>query len=642
MEFQSKKGSPKHLGVHQLDTGINFAICSSCASHISLCLFSEGSDAPFYEAALNRSGDIWHLHLSGLPERFEYAYRIQSAAYPQGQLVCDPYAKALNTAHIWGVPQTSFHSGMLRGRHFPVPPFDWQGDQKPNIPLEELIIYEMHVRAFTQDPSSLTKHPGTYKGVIEKIPYLKSLGVNAVELLPIHEFNECEYDKPHPVKKSQLCNFWGYSTVNFFTPMQRYATHEGWEAPILEFKEMVKAFHEAGMEVILDVVYNHTAEGNEHGPVQSFRGIDASAYYMLTDQGEYMNYSGCGNTVNCNHPTTQALIVDSLRYWVEEMHVDGFRFDLASILTRGPDGAPLDTPPVVHAITHDPILSKVKLIAEAWDCGGLYQVGSFPGEGIWAEWNGAYRDTIRRFIKGADGQAEVFADALLGSHSIYHNYSSPAYSINFVTAHDGFSMRDLVTYNEKHNFENGEDNRDGNDHNDSWNCGEEGPSTNPEVLELRERQLRNLAIAQFLSLGTPMMLMGDEYGHTRMGNNNVWCQDSALNWFQWNDAKENTELRNFFTTLIQIRKEHPVFKRDSFLSEADIEWLFHPTPEVQTIAYILKGLPPLLIAFNASKRPAIIDLPPNSEWKCLIETAKIQVLKDKVVLEPYSALVATS
>ena len=517
----------------------------------------------------------------------------------------------------------------------------------------------MHVRGFTQDPSSNVVDRGTFLGIIEKIPYLKSLGINAVELMPIHEFNENDNSNRDPTTNETLCNYWGYSTVNFFSPMSRYGT--GKKSALHEFKTLVKALHAHGIEVILDVVYNHTAEGNGEGSIISFKGLENSVYYMLGPNGEYYNFSGCGNTLNCNNPLVRELIRDSLRYWVTEMHVDGFRFDLASILTRSHDGIVLSNPPLIEAITLDPILANTKLIAEAWDAGGLYQVGTFPAMGTWAEWNGKYRDSIRRFVKGTDEEVGSFATRICGSEDLYGKGRLPSHSINFVTAHDGFTLSDLASYNQKHNEPNGENNRDGTDDNESWNCGEEGTTNDPEVIALRKRQMKNFHLALMVSQGVPMILMGDEYGHTKLGNNNSWGHDSRLNWFQWDTLDENQDFFRFYRMAIDFRKKHPVLTRTRFLTEHDITWhgVEPGKPDWSSKSrFIAFTLPDpinnytLYIAFNAYYRELIIHLPwRDTLWhqmaytmlpppKDIVEEREAETLQGKTfTLAPYSALI---
>ncbi len=634
--YETQKGSPSPLGTSQKGGGVNFALYSEHATKVTLCLFKEEEHEPFVEIDLNKTEKVWHILVLNLPEKIDYGYRIDGPKTPgqmfnPGIIVSDPYARALSTCHKWGEGYNLAHPPPPRGRLVFDKPFDWEGVKHPRIPMEKMIIYEMHVRGFTFDSSSHAHHPGSFLGVIEKIPYLKELGVNVVELLPIFEFNECENPRKNPLTQEPLSNFWGYSTVNFFCPMNRYATEAGWSQAALEFKQMVKELHRNGIEVILDVVYNHTAEGNENGPYFSFRGIDNANYYILTPDFHYANYTGCGNTFNCNHPVTRELILDSLRYWASEMGVDGFRFDLASIFTRDPTGAPIPNPPVIVTINSDPILKESKLIAEAWDAAGLYQVGSFPGEGRWAEWNGVYRDAVRRFIKGTMGESGNFANALCGSQNLYGKDRNPYHSINFVTAHDGYTLRDLVSYQEKHNESNGENNSDGANNNESWNCGQEGETKKQEILQLRARQMRNFYTALLLSLGTPMLFMGDEYGHTRFGNNNGWCHDDKLNWFLWDELKKHKEFFRFVSQLIHFRRKETLLHRIEFLTNEDIDWHGHMPFKAnwdhlsRFVAYTLKGPKySLYIAFNADYQPVHITLPPppaHQNWYRVLDTS---------------------
>ncbi len=667
------KGSPTPLGVTRKQDGFNFALFSEHASGVTLCLFNPGEATPFQEINLdpkmNKTDKVWHVLIKGLATNLEYGYRVDGPMQPEKGLffnknliVSDPYALSLATSHVWGQGFPP-NAPPPRGRIVIDTHFNWDNTQPPRIPTEHLIIYEMHVRAFTYHSSSRVPAPGTFLAMIDKIPYFKEIGVNCLELMPIFEFNECENPRKNPLNGEQLYNYWGYSTVNFFSPMSRYAFKEERLAAIEEFKTMVREMHRNKIEVILDVVYNHTAEGNENGPVFSFRGIDNPDYYMMTEGSKFQNFTGCGNTFNCNHPACQQFIIDSLRYWVLEMGVDGFRFDLASIFTRDPTGKPIDKPPVIHAINRDPALANVKLIAEAWDAAGLYQVGSFPGEGKWLEWNGVYRDSVRRFIKGSDGCAGSFANALCGSQNIYGKEHSPYHSVNFITAHDGFTLRDLVSYNSKHNEANGEENRDGADNNDSWDCGAEGETHDHGVLQLRERQMRNFHVALMLSLGTPMILMGDEYGHTRKGNNNTWCQDNELNWFLWDKIQHDSGFFRFFKLMIHFRKRHSILGRAEFLSNDEIDWHgqqpFKPNwdPSVRMVAYTLKDARShefLYVAFNAHFHHTDITLPPpppHKHWYKVIDTYATSPgdfiedpknhphLKHTYSLPPYSALV---
>ena len=555
------------FGVSKQGDGYDFALFAPHAPAVQLVLFCpERRELP-----LDRIGDVWHVHVPKLPPHTLYAYQID------GQLLLDPYAR-----QVEGVDP---YLGVVD----PLPSFDWGEERAPNLPLNALIIYEMHVGGFTRDPSSSVEKPGTFAGMIEKIPYLKSLGVNAVELMPIFEFENPDE------------NVWGYATVNYFAPMHRYGTPN-------DFKALVKALHAEGIEVILDVVYNHTAEGNHLGPTFSFKGLANDTYYMLTPNGEYYNFSGCGNTLNCNAPIVQQLICDSLRYWVTEMHVDGFRFDLASIFSRGSDGTLLDNPPIIEAISRDPTLSKAKLIAEAWDAVGLYQVGSFPGGTRWSEWNGKYRDEVRRFIQGNDGAVGPFATRLCGSEDLYQG-GHPTQSVNFITAHDGYTLADLVSHDLK--------------------------------------QHKNHLLALLLARGVPMMLMGDEYGHSKEGNHNSWNVNGRINWFQWDTLEQNEELFRFVQEVIAFRKEHPILSKPEFFTEKEIEWHglepHQPNwgPENRFVAYTLGDL---YVAFNAYHYEVVATLPASkSSWQQCLYTAEGVVLDtDKVTLPPYSALSLSS
>jgi isoamylase len=639
LSFNTDKGLPYPLGVSIQGDSTNFALVSSLAQTVTLCLFDRKTKKTIAELPLspqsNKTGDVWHIGIKHILCDTVYAYRVFPPHQSNQDLLLDPYAKCTSTPNVWGDHQSTYQP---LGEIILESNFNWENDTPPAIPLNKLIIYEMHVRGFTADPSSESNNPGTFLGLIEKIPHLVELGINAVELLPIHEFNELEYQQTHPLAEKKLHNYWGYSTANFFSPMNRYSSSTFYGGSIDEFKMMVKELHKHHIEVILDVVYNHTGEGGKDGPSFSFKGLDNSAYYLLDKDGSYKNYSGCGNTVNGNTPIVLEMIINSLRYWVAEMHVDGFRFDLISALTRGPNGEPLSDAPLIEAITKDPILANVKLIAEPWDAAGLYQVGSFaasasrPGTSRWCEWNGKYRDVVRRFIKKTSWSSGEFAMRLCGSDDLYRNLS-PCASLNFVTCHDGFTLADLVSYNTKHNLDNGENNRDGTNDNESWNCGVEGVTTNTKILNLRERQMRNFHLALMLSQGVPMVLMGDEYGHTKNGNNNTWCQDNALNWFQWNKLKENEAFYRFYRLMIRFRKEHSILQRTSFLTNSDVDW--HGTmpfkPEwnnnIQFVALTLKDLKNyqnLYIAFNAQDHAQSVHVPPPphmKNWQWAINTA---------------------
>lgn len=636
--FKTSRGFPIPYGASKHEDGFNFALFSKHATAVFLCLFEGDTATSTCEIPLdpkkNKTGDVWHIHVHGLPSTWTYGYRVEGPYAPfQGHyfdtrsILVDPYAKGMASCKQWGASAYRNALHIQKGTLDSFDHFDWEEDTSPNIPMKDLIIYEMHVRGFTQDQTSNVEKKGTFLGMIDKIPYLKSLGINAVELLPIFEFNERENPKKNPITNKPLFQYWGYSTINFFSPMRRFAS----ENPILEFKQLVKALHANGIEVILDVVYNHTSEGNQDGPILSYKGIENSVYYMLGPNGEYYNFTGCGNTFNCNHPVVRHFIINSLHYWVTEMHVDGFRFDLASILCRGHDGIPLERPPVVEAISLDPILSHTKLIAEAWDAGGLYQVGSFPGFGKWSEWNGRYRDEVRAFIKGTDNLVGRFATRLSGSEDLYGRGRSPLNSINFIIAHDGFTLADLVSYNGKHNEENGEDNRDGTDDNVSWNCGAEGETKDPAILQLRAQQMRNFHVALMISQGIPMLHMGDEYAHTKKGNNNTWSQDSRLNWFLWDELEKNTDFFRFYRSMIDFRKSHPILSRSQFLKDKDIFWhgkeVGKPdwTPKSRFLAFTLPdpvGKYELYIAFNAQFDAATCQLPTSSKWYRIVDTSQ--------------------
>lgn len=639
--FSTSTGSPYPFGASSNEKGINFALPSTHASAITLCFFDPKkgnliSEIPLLPQ-LNKTGDVWHVLVHDLDPSLTYAYKIIPELSEEQMFISDPYAKSVATSNEWG--KANLYPTLQKEIYIPLSEivlsndFDWGEDRPLKIPINDLIIYEMHVRGFTNHPSSQAKHPGTFLGVIEKIPHLIELGVNAVELMPIQEFNENEYEKTHPDMKKTLYNFWGYSTVNFFSPMNRYASSPKRQAAINEFKTMVKALHEHGIEVILDIVLNHTAEGDKTGPIISFKGIDNAVYYILDTHGDYYNFSGCGNSVNANSPQVIELIIACLRYWTAEMHVDGFRFDLASALTRGTHGQPLVWAPLIEAITRDPILAKVKLIAEPWDAAGLYQVGYFaPETKRWSEWNGKYRDSVRRFIKGEYSSHGDFARRLCGSEDLYHN-RGPCNSVNFITAHDGFTLADLVSYNKKHNLENGENNQDGTNDNESWNCGVEGPTTNKKILLLRERQMKNFHLALMVSQGLPMLLMGDEYGHSKYGNNNTWCQDNDLNWFLWDQLQKNASFYRFYRFLVHFRKDHPLLKRMSFLTTKDIDWhgaepfkidWSSPMPFVALTIYDHEKGNNLYIAFNPQDRAVTIKLPPPPEskaWEWVVNTA---------------------
>ena len=611
--FKLRRGKPFPFGATLIPGGVNFSIYSSHATACTLVLFNKHESETMAEIAFPdafRIGNVYSMIVFDLDyENIEYGYRFDGPNnfseghwFDKSKILLDPYAKIIGGRDVWGVTPDWSDSYQHRAR-IAFDDFDWEDDKPLEIPPENLIIYEMHVRSFTQHPSSGVKHPGTFAGLREKISYLKDLGINAVELMPIFEFDEFENSRLSPVTGERLLNYWGYSSVGFFAPKAGYAATGKLGMQVDEFKTLVKTLHQNGIEVILDVVFNHTAEGNEKGPYISFRGIDNKTYYMLTPQGYYFNFSGCGNTLNCNNPIVRNLVLDCLRYWASEYHIDGFRFDLASILGRDPWGAPLANPPLLEMLAFDPVLAKCKLIAEAWDAGGLYQVGSFPAFGRWAEWNGKYRDSIRKFLKG-DGNVGEVAQCLQGSPHLYASAGrAPATSINFITAHDGFTLADLVSYNHKHNEANGENNHDGTNDNESWNCGAEGWTDDPQINTLRQRQMRNAIALLTISQGIPMLLMGDEVGRSQNGNNNTYCHDSDLTWFNWELLNTNADLFRFTKHCLAFRKIHPVLRnRRHFYHQdyvgsgyADITW--HGTQawnadwseDSRTLAFMLCG-----------------------------------------------------
>ncbi len=580
-DLEYRVGRVFPFGASIIDNGINFSVFSREATGCTLVLYHHGQEEPFVEIPFPESfrvGDVYTMMVFGINvETTEYGYRFDGPYDPakglyfdRNRVLLDPYAKSISGRSVWGKRRDELMPEGGRGRtHYPFihrgqfirEDYSWEGDKPLELPFTDLVIYEMHIRSFTCHASSGTRHKGTYAGLVEKIPYLKELGVNCVELMPIFEFDEFENERV--VDGKRLCNYWGYSTVGFFAPKAGYAASAPFGMEADELKNLVRKLHQNGIEVILDVVFNHTAEGNEKGPFISYKGIDNRTYYLLTPEGMYRNYSGCGNTMNCNHPVVRQVVLDSLRYWVSAYHVDGFRFDLASILLRDEDGSPMIDPPLLDSIAHDAVLNRCVLIAEAWDAGGLYQVGSFPSWNRWAEWNGRYRDCLRRFVKGGADCAPELYRRIRGSDDMYYD-RGPGASINFVTCHDGFTLYDLVSYNVKHNEMNGEDNRDGNNDNDSWNCGEEGETADPDILALRFRQMKNMLTILLTSRGIPMLLSGDEFGNTQMGNNNAYCQDNEISWLDWTDRDRNRDYYEYVRRLIAFRAAHPVLRANAY------------------------------------------------------------------------------
>ena len=670
--YKLRPGRPYPFGAYQVPGGVNFSIFSRHASFCTLVLFEKGKDSPLVEIPFRgmfvnaatgdpfwgdfRIGNVFCMTVFGLEiEDIEYGYRMDGdyTNAEKGQpgfhrfsfknILLDPYAKAVGGREVWGTPPDWNNVFPHRGR-LVMDDFDWEGDRPLENKLEDLVIYEMHVRGFTAHPSSGVKYRGTFSAIREKIPYLKSLGVNCIEMLPIYEFDEFEGSRVHPQTGEQLLNYWGYSTINFFSPKAGYAatgkTKDGTMVAD-ELKNTIKILHQNGIEVILDVVFNHTAEGNEFGPTISFRGIDNVTYYMLTPEGYYYNFSGTGNTLNCNNPVVRNMVLDCLHYWASEYHIDGFRFDLAAILGRDQSGAPLSNPPLLESLAYDPILAKCKLIAEAWDAGGLYQVGSFPAYGRWAEWNGKFRDTIRRFIKSDPDQVDDLSLRVAGSPDLYRGRGTSA-SINFITCHDGFTLMDLVSYNHKHNEANGEENRDGANDNNSWNCGWEGATEDKNINQFRHRQIKNAAALLLTSQGVPMILMGDEIGRTQQGNNNTYCHDNELNWMDWTLVDKNGDLFRFFQACIRFRKAHPVLRsKDHFQYKDTSGWgypdiSFHGTQpwkpdwsnEDRVFAFMLcsKTTPDdfIYVATNAWWEDVSLELPQlpeGKQWCVFVNTA---------------------
>jgi isoamylase len=655
--FEIQRGRPLPLGAWPFAGGVNFAIFSRHASAVELLLYRSADGAEPVTIKLDptqhRTGDIWHAWVPGTEPGDCYGYRVdgpyrpeQGLRFNRERVLIDPYARALRIPPSWdfahahgydpaipdGVSERDNSSFAARGIVLPSEFFS-SGPTTLVEPWSRTVIYETHVRGLTIDPSSAAASPGTYLGLIEKLPYLRELGITAIELLPVQEFNPRDNHQTNPLTGARLSNYWGYSPVAFLAPATCYAKSAA-PGHLEEFRTMIAAAHRAGIEVILDVVFNHTAEGDERGPTLSFRGLDNPIYYLLDeDLRHYRDYAGCGNTLNCNHPVVRELILDCLRQWAMR-GVDGFRFDLASILGRDREGRVASNPPLLEAIAEDPILSSVKLIAEAWDLGGAYQLGSFPGR-RWSEWNGRFRDDVRRFWRGDAGMCGAFASRLCGSADIYQRYGKqPLNSINFVTCHDGMTLNDLVTYGRKHNDANGEDNQDGASDDHSCNYGVEGPTADPEINRIRVRQAKNLMATLMLSRGVPMILGGDEFLRTQLGNNNAYCQDNEISWYDWRLVERNREFHDFTRRMIAFRASHPAICAERFYTPDELIW-FNPAgvapdwsaPENLLGCVIVAGAKtgcPLAMLFNGEREVAGFRLPDataHAVWRVVIDTA---------------------
>ena len=654
---------PLPLGTSACGEGVNFALFSRHASRVRLELFDRPEDATAarvidLDPARHRTGDVWHVWIEGIPAGQLYGYRVDGPYQPENghrfnfhKLLLDPCATAISRLPVWEFgPARGYDPSVLDGDPpgstvddaaampkcvFTREHFRGHEDRPPRHPWSKTVIYEMHVRGFTIHPSSGVEHPGTYRGLMAKIPYLKDLGVTAVELMPVQEFNGQQVTGINPQTGQPLGNYWGYDPVTFFAPKASYSSsgHVGQQK--LEFREMVQAFHGAGIEVFLDVVFTHTAEGNEQGPTLCFRGIDNTVFYLLADdKRSYRDFTGTGNTINANHPVVRDHILTALRHWVVEMQVDGFRFDLAAVLGRGPSGRLLPNPPLVERIAEDPILRDVKLIAEAWDAAGAYEVGSFS-DCRWADWNGQYRDDVRRFWRGDDGLLGVFAQRICGSADIYaKSGKGPDSSINFVTCHDGFTLHDLVSYRQKHNEPNGENNHDGASENFSENYGAEGDTANDEIDSIRKRQIKNFLLTLLISRGVPMLLGGDEFRRTQGGNNNAYCQDNETSWHDWSRLEPHKDVFRFTRGMIAFRRAHPILSAEHFYTDAEIHW-FGPQgglpnwaePKEKQLGCLIQEdeRRALCLMFNAGadavdfRLPAV---PPGARWHLAVDTSR--------------------
>ncbi len=659
-----QEGNPIPGGARSRGEGVNFSFFSRHATRVRLEFYNGAVDATpsrviDLDPIRNRTGDVWHVWVRGIESGQLYAYRVDGPYRPgegdrfnSHKLLFDPYATAITGIDNWDfTPARGYDSssnladlsfsalddaGSMPKCVFTHEHFDWQNDSPPKHTASEGVLYETHVRGFTIHPSSAVAYPGTFRGLTEKIPYLQDLGVTGVELMPVQEFNANELRHMDPITGERLKNYWGYDPVAFFAPKGSYCSRGSLGEQTVEFKEMVANFHRAGIEVIVDTVLNHTAEGNELGPTLCLRGIDNSIFYMLqeNDRRYYKDFAGTGNTLNANHPIVQDYVMDVLRYWVMQMHVDGFRFDLASVLGRDEHGNILQNAPLLERIAEDPILRDVKIIAEAWDAGGAYQVGSFS-ERRWREWNGRYRDDVRRFWIGDSGMVGTFASRIGGSSDLYQKAGKgPDASLNFITCHDGFTMNDLVSYKQKHNDENGEYNHDGTPANYSDNCGVEGPTDDPAVEATRKRMIKNLLVTLLISRGVPMLSGGDEFRRTQHGNNNAYCQDNAINWYDWSLLDKHQEIHQFTRAMIAFRRAHPVLRKEAFYTDDEIKWFgpqgFVPNwmdPQLKSLACMVLGEsePAVFLMFNAANEPVEFSLPALPEatnWRLAVDTSR--------------------
>ena len=674
--FRIEAGRPHPLGASPDAGGVDFSVYAADANAVTLLLFDTwNSPVPIevieLDPEVNRTFQFWHVYVGGATPGLHYAYRVDGPRdltgsghrYNPNKVLIDPYAKAV-TKTLWDRGRACDDSDNLdcsmRGTVIAMTDYDWEGDQPPNRPMSETVIYEMHAGGFTKSPSSGVESPGTLTGIVAKIPYLRELGVTAVELMPVFAFDESGIGGLAP-DGTPLHDYWGYNTVGFFSPHSGYCHSPEEGGHINEFRDTVKALHRAGIEVILDVVFNHTSEGNHLGPVISFKGLANDTYYHLVprDKTYYMDYTGCGNTVDCNHPVTEKFVRECLEFWVRDMHVDGFRFDESSVLSRGADGAPMAYPPVLWDIELVETLADVKIIAEAWDAGGLYQVGNFPGGTRWSVWNGRYRDAIRRFVRGDGGLVGEVATRISGSSDLFQpSGQTPENSVNFITAHDGFTLNDLVSYNAKHNEANGEGNRDGNNDNDSWNCGVEGETSDAAIEDFRKRQIKNFAAILLLSQGVPMIVAGDEVRRTQRGNNNAYCQDNEISWFDWDRAQRNEDVFRFFKEMTSFRRRNSIVSRRNFFTgEAnerglrDVAWhgckLNLPgwsDPGSSVLAFTMGGFSgesDLHAMLNMSGADLEFEIPrvPGRSWRQAVDTSlpspeDIAVAGDEIEVKP--------